>query len=263
MATQPGDGGPLAIGPILKQARERRGVELAAIEQETKIRSRYLRALEDENWDALPGPAYIRGFIRAYAGALGLDAEVLVDEYRRRHEEPATASFELAEPPLSTQRREDRRHPGRGRLIAGVIVAQVLFLLLLLGITSGDGEDGERGQRGSERGERRERGEQGERGGGGAQRGSGQVRVRLVAQSDLQACVIDADDRVLVPDQLLTAGSEEGPFSSRRFRIELNPGTARLVVDGRRAARPSPEPVAYRLSPRGLREAGYSGTLCQ
>lgn len=262
MATEPGDGGPLAIGSILKQARERRGIDLATVEQETKIRSKYLRALEDENWEALPGPAYTRGFIRAYGGVLGLDAEVLVDEYRHRHEQPPTATFELAEPPLSSRRRDDGRRPARGRLIAAVVAAQVLFLLLLLGITSGDGDEGEPAQRGGAGGERRERGER-DGGGGGGRSGSGEIRVRLVAQSDLQACVIDADDRILVPDQLLSAGSKEGPFSSRRFRIELNPGTARLVVNGRRAARPSPEPVAYRLSGQGLRQASYSGTLCQ
>ena len=62
-------------------------------------RPKYLRALENEDWEGLPGPAYARGFIRAYADEVGIDSEVLVDEYRRRHEAP-TGTYEHAEPVL-------------------------------------------------------------------------------------------------------------------------------------------------------------------
>jgi cytoskeleton protein RodZ len=63
------------IGTTLREARIRHKVNLAEVEQRTKIRVRYLRALENEEWDLLPGPTYTRSFIRTYASFLGLDGE--------------------------------------------------------------------------------------------------------------------------------------------------------------------------------------------
>src|SRR6201987_872403 len=70
------------VGTILREARNRRKVELSEVEAATRIRFRYLRAIEDEEWDVLPGGVYTRGFIRTYASFLGLDGERLVGDYR-------------------------------------------------------------------------------------------------------------------------------------------------------------------------------------
>ena len=75
--------GELHIGEVLKGTRTRLGVDIATLERDTKIRAKYLRALENEEWDTLPGPTYVKAFLRTYASYLGLDAEALVDEYRR------------------------------------------------------------------------------------------------------------------------------------------------------------------------------------
>lgn len=72
------------IGSSLRDARTRRGLELSQIEQETRIRPRYLQALEDERFDLLPGEAYAKGFLRTYADFLGLEGERFVDEYNSR-----------------------------------------------------------------------------------------------------------------------------------------------------------------------------------
>jgi cytoskeleton protein RodZ len=72
------------IGNTLRSARSRRGLELQDCERETRIRARYLGALEDERFDILPEPAYARGFLRTYATFLGLDGRVLVEEYDDR-----------------------------------------------------------------------------------------------------------------------------------------------------------------------------------
>ena len=77
------------IGATLREARNRRKVELSEVEAETKIRARYLRAIEAEDWDALPGGAYARGFIRTYAAYLGLDGERLAERVpARRSRQP-------------------------------------------------------------------------------------------------------------------------------------------------------------------------------
>ena len=72
------------LGPSLREARHRRGVELAQAEVATKIRSKYLRALEDERFELLPSPTYVKGFLRTYAEYLGLEGQLFVDEYSSR-----------------------------------------------------------------------------------------------------------------------------------------------------------------------------------
>ena len=91
------------IGATLREARERRQLTYEQVEAETKIRAKYLRALEEEEFDSLPSGTYVRGFLRAYASYLGLDGRLFVDEYasrfgtrhddelfRRRRERPMT-----------------------------------------------------------------------------------------------------------------------------------------------------------------------------
>lgn len=72
------------IGTSLREARVRQGIDYPAAEAGTRIRTRYLRAMEDEQFDALPDPSYVRGFLRAYASYLGLDPQLVLDEYESR-----------------------------------------------------------------------------------------------------------------------------------------------------------------------------------
>src|SRR3954470_5713459 len=104
------------IGTTLRETRIRRRVDLAAVESETKIRVRYLRALENEEWDVLPGGAYTRSFIRTYANYLGLDGERLSDEYRRSVEEPIGAGYPRGEPPAPAASGTPARVPIGSRL---------------------------------------------------------------------------------------------------------------------------------------------------
>jgi cytoskeleton protein RodZ len=73
------------IGNSLREARLRQGLEFGEVEQATKIRGKYLRALEDEQFDILPGQTYVKGFLRSYAEYLGLDGQLYVDEYNSRY----------------------------------------------------------------------------------------------------------------------------------------------------------------------------------
>jgi len=68
------------IGNSLREARVRRGVDFSQAELTTKIRGKYLRALEDEQFDMLPAETYVKGFLRTYAEYLGLDGQLYVDE---------------------------------------------------------------------------------------------------------------------------------------------------------------------------------------
>jgi cytoskeletal protein RodZ len=72
------------IGNSLREARERRGIDFAQAELATKIRGKYLRALEDEQFAMLPAQTYVKGFLRTYAEYLGLDGQLYVDEFNSR-----------------------------------------------------------------------------------------------------------------------------------------------------------------------------------
>src|SRR5215210_701852 len=73
------------IGNSLREARLRQGLEFGQIEQATKIRSKYLRALEEEQFDVLPAQTYVKGFLRSYADYLGLEGQLYVDEFNSRY----------------------------------------------------------------------------------------------------------------------------------------------------------------------------------
>ena len=72
------------IGNSLREARLRQQLQFSVLEERTKVRPKYLRALEDEEFDVLPAPTYVKGFLKAYADALGLDGQLYVDEFNSR-----------------------------------------------------------------------------------------------------------------------------------------------------------------------------------
>src|SRR4029078_12350693 len=72
------------IDDAVREARVRQQIELGEAELSTKIRARYLRALEEESFDALPAQTYGKGFLRTYADYLGLDGQLCVDEFNSR-----------------------------------------------------------------------------------------------------------------------------------------------------------------------------------
>ena len=115
------------IGNSLREARERQGLGYPEIELATKIRAKYIRALEEEDFTAIPGDAYIRGFLRTYADYLGLDPDVYVDEYASRF----ITSWRDELPPRPERRRVPRRErPFERRavllVLAGIVVVAAL-----------------------------------------------------------------------------------------------------------------------------------------
>lgn len=126
----------LEIGATLREARIRKGLELADCEQATRIRSRYLRALEEERFDAIPAPVYVRSFLRTYAELLEVDADLLLDEYTFRFEpEPAVREHEVRPLP---PKRPRRRMPG-GQL-SWVALGGVLAVVALVWVGAGSEE---------------------------------------------------------------------------------------------------------------------------
>jgi cytoskeleton protein RodZ len=110
------------IGNSLREARLRQHLDFPELEQATKIRGKYLRALEDEQFDLLPAQTYVKGFLRSYAEYLGLDGQLYVDEYNSR--------FVVGEDESPARPRRSAP-PSRG-----VHVQSRVVLLTLLGIAA-------------------------------------------------------------------------------------------------------------------------------
>jgi cytoskeleton protein RodZ len=127
------------IGTTLRQARERRQLGLDRCEAETKIRARYLRALEDEDFDVLPGPTFVRGFLRSYASHLGLDGQLFVDEYNSRHFDPRDDDVFPRRRPTARERRNRKRE---SHIILIAIVAIVALAVLVIAAASYPGNTG-------------------------------------------------------------------------------------------------------------------------
>src|SRR5919199_1968838 len=91
------------IGNSLREARLRQGLDFPQVEQATKIRGKYLRALEEEQFETLPAQTYVKGFLRSYAEYLGLDGQLYVDEFNSRYTAAEDAA-PVAPAPAPTQR---------------------------------------------------------------------------------------------------------------------------------------------------------------
>ena len=119
------------IGNSLREARFRQQLELTDVEQATKIRARYLQALEEESFDALPAQTYVKGFLRTYADYLGLDGQLYVDEYNSRY---SVGDEEPREPVVArrtaTVQHRYRRLESRG-VIFGLAGIAALFALVI------------------------------------------------------------------------------------------------------------------------------------
>ncbi len=233
------------IGPTLRDARNRRKVDLSEVEAAIKIRVRYLQAMENEEWDALPGGAYTRGFIRTYASYLGLDGERLADDYRRASGTPGGVRVPKRVEPVPAARR--RRGPlVSSRLVIAVVCLVLVAVVIGIALAGGGGSPSSSTAAGDGKKARQKQAQ------APAATSKPGVAVRLAATAEVWVCLLDAKQEPLLDGQILEAGAEAGPFRSKGFEIALGNGSVAMFVDGKRARVPaSSSPVGYRVDSGG------------
>jgi cytoskeleton protein RodZ len=242
------------IGSTLRETRIRKKIDITTVEDATKIRAKYLRAIENEEWSVLPGPTYVKTFLRTYAQYLGLDAHLLVDEYAARFEEPEDLELPAfaREPRIRT--RVERVGPPSRLVAGGLIALLILAFLLVLGLTANDN-----GGKGSSDGGRRA-GDTGRRhrtktaAAPAPTAARGKVKLAVVAARPVWVCVVDAHDRPVVDARILVAGAREGPFTATEFKVTVGNGGGDLRINGK--LRDTPEvshPVGYLVKPSGTK----------
>jgi cytoskeleton protein RodZ len=251
------------VGRTLRKARTDRGIELSEVERATKIRAKFLEAMEDDHWEALPARAYARGFLDIYARYLGLDRDALLDQYREtvedEHPEPIPSS--VIKPGTLRQHRSPKRTPEINlkpvAKVLGGLVLLVIVGLVIVGLIGGSDDDG-----GSEN-----RAEGTDRGTKAAAPATptttttpaSEVSVELRATAAVWVCLVDESGTPVVDSETLNTDDVRGPFSGDRFEVTFGNGSVEMTVDGAEEQIPAvAEPIGYRITPGSVRELDAS-----
>ena len=225
-------------------------IDVSEIEAKTKIRAKYLRALENEEWSLLPGPTFVKSFLRTYAQALGLDGKALVEEYRLDHESPSEAMLEPIVAPSQRNRGRGRTPasaPSRGYTIAVGVIVLVIVVLVVLLATSGSSNKSSTSIARTSSG--RSAAPKAPAAVKHAAAPSDLVSLSLAPTAAVYVCLIGENGRKLIPGVELQAGQRTATYHARHFEITLGNNSVTLDIDG--SVRPVPasaEPIGYSIT---------------
>ena len=243
------------IGETLREARMRRRIDMTEVEAATKIRAKYLRALENEEWDLLPGPTFVKTFLRTYAEYLELDPRMLVEEYRQRYERPSTQDLTPFGPGMGGSRRR-RQRPRRSLGPLVVVLAGVVALLgalYLLGVVWGDNPPDETPQvvatptatatatpAKTTKPKKKKKAAPPTR-----------ASLKLTATATrVYVCVVDATGKAVINSEYLEPGKSSKTFRSQRFKVNFGNGDVVMRVGGKRyQAADIGKPIGYEIRP--------------
>lgn len=237
-------------------------IDVSEIEAQTKIRAKYLRALENEEWGLLPGPTFVKSFLRTYAQALGLDGKALVEEYRLQHEHPSEA---MLEPIVSTP--QSRRAPARtGRSarkgsdtgpsraymatvgVIGVIIV-ALIVLLITGGKSSNNPVGTSSTATTHSAASRSKHRASQTAHHHVASASALVALSLTSTAPVYVCLIGDDGHKLIPGVELQPGERTPTYHAKRFEITLGNSSVKMYVDGTpRAVAASSQAIGYSIT---------------
>ena len=235
------------IGSSLREARLRQGLDFPEIETGTKIRGKYLHALEDEHFDVLPGETYIKGFLRTYAEYLGLDGQLYVDEFNSRYVAPDEMQTIRAR--RTAQARSHRRLQG-GVLVAALAGIAIVTALVIVAWTSGSAPKqpvAGISTNGSKQQTKHKR---------STPVHSVKARITLRAvRSNVSLLAVrkgGPTGKILLENVALAPG-EAKHFTRRAVWINTGtPGNLRVIVNGKRVTYPGGKPQAFIVSARGI-----------
>ncbi len=218
------------IGSTLRDARLRNRIDMSEVEARTKIRAKYLRAIENEEWDLLPGPVYVKSFLRTYGDFLGLDSRMLIDEYKRRYERVSDHDMR----PVSTLTRE-RERAARGPLIPswaviGVVLVGVVVALYVIG--SGTGSKNPSGAGVRTRTTTHHAAHPTHRIPTVLAAKPTSVKLQLVPTGTVYVCLVDGTGKMLIPGQIFSAGQTIPTKTAAKMLLTLGNNAIQMKVNG-------------------------------
>jgi cytoskeleton protein RodZ len=233
---------------MLREARMRQKLDITDVESSTKIRAKYLRALENEEWGLLPGSTFVKSFLRTYAEALGLDPHLIVEEYRAHHEEPDELELQPFATPQRPAREPRRYRPGPPPpgIALGLIVVAVLAFLIVLGLSGDDEGDDQAASPTTDTTPRQP-----------AKRkrpkpAPNRVVLKIEPEGETYICLDRGEGTETVFEGIIT---EPETFRGKLLRLNLGRRAARLTANGKQVPlEPSAEPAGLEFTPRGSSE---------
>jgi cytoskeleton protein RodZ len=252
------------IGAMLREARMRARIDVSEIEAQTKIRAKYLRALENEEWDLLPGATFVKSFLRTYGDALGLDGRALVEEYKLHYEHPGEGVEPTQQAPAPVPRRgrsargtgaasAPRQGTSRAYIAAVAAIGAVIVLLVYALLSSGGGSGGPTASTPTHSARSTHA-----RKGRAAHTSTASViatyaSLKLQPSAEVYVCLIGDGGRRRVPGVILTPESPEPTYHARRFELTLGNNHVTLIVNGAPQSVPaSPHAIAYTITRAGM-----------
>jgi cytoskeleton protein RodZ len=237
------------IGETLREARMRAKIDVSEVEATTKIRAKYLRALENEEWGLLPGPTFVRSFLRTYADYLGLDSKLLVEEYRLRHEPPSELDLAPITPNLGPERRAriSPPRPSRGWIIGLSVVAIIALLIVIGSVGGGKSEQGKVATQATTRKTTPARPTPAPR--------PTVARLKLLPIDPVYVCLIDSSGKRLIDGQTVDPSAPPPTFKAKRFSVLFGHGPQVMRVNGKTVQiRSSSDPIGFEITPTSRRE---------
>ena len=236
------------IGATLREARMRARIDISEVEASTKIRAKYLRAIENEEWDLLPGPVYVRSFLRTYGEYLGLDWRMLTDEYKRRYEGPS--DHELRPITSLGRERTPRRRPTvpPWLVVAGVFIV-IIVVLIVVGSNNGNKPTPTIGARTNRvhKHHRRRR-----------QRAvtlpvtPTTVKLQLAATGTVYVCLVNGTGTKLIAGQIYAPGQTIPTETAPKLLLTLGNASVTMKVNGKAVkVTPSATSIGYLIEPSG------------
>jgi cytoskeleton protein RodZ len=231
------------IGETLREARMRQRLDIADVENQTKIRAKYLRALENEEFGMLPGPTFVKTFLRTYAEQLGLDPHVLVEEYRANYERADDLELQPLGPPAMSRERARGSRVGPGVLALVVLVA-IVGVLVAIGLISGDNESsGDQAARTETTADRTTT--QPKKANAAPPR---QVKLRVVPATATYVCVDHGVGTGVVFEGTIDTAQT---YRGKRVRVLLGKRDLQLWKNGKQVrVDPGADPIAFAFGPR-------------
>jgi hypothetical protein len=236
------------IGARLREARMRAKIDINEVEARTKIRAKYLRAMENDEWDLLPGEVYARSFLRTYGDFLGLDTRQLTDDFKRLYERPSDHELRPIAP-----RGPDRERGPRGPLIppwlaiGGVLVA-VVVALYFIGVNGGN-KSGSSSSTQSLVIHRPKHRQQGGEATNGPRRPR-MVKLELVPTATVYVCLVDGHGKILIPGVIYNPGQTIPIKRASKLLLTLGNASVQMKVNGVPIqVIPSSSPIGYELLP--------------
>jgi cytoskeleton protein RodZ len=246
------------IGARLREARMRAKIDINEVETRTKIRAKYLRAMENEEWDLLPGEVYVKSFLRTYGDYLGLDTRQLLDDFRRRYERPSDHELRPIAPLGRERERQPRRGGGGGGgrgvppwAIIGVVLIIIVAALYFVGKGSGPNTSTSTTttQAKSTTGHHTKRHRRRRAAAKTATKPTS-VKLQLQPVSTVYVCLVNGAGKKLIPGEIFSTGQTIPTFTSSKLLLTLGNNNVKMKVNGTPVLiAPSSGSIGYRLVP--------------